>query len=201
MQVFLKNPKAKSDLKALDLIPSFWSHESFYPGPRFSMSSLMLLDQGNLSPYLVLNAQVALLLSLLDKKTPTKVFNLGPLGIVGASLLVGEVVLHEENSSKLQEYFKEYFGEIPEKGTSVGLKQVLVFNESKIRADLWDELEVGGTYIIGASTRPIQMDPSLSFEALGRSYPVGEKTEFGHRFQEEHLGLSHFEIVKVKKLA
>lgn len=200
MQVFLKNPKVKSDLNASDLIPSFWSEESFYPGPRFSMISLMLLDQEELSPYLVLNAQVALLLSLLDKKVPTKVFNLGPLATVGASLLVGEMVIHEENSPKLQEYYKEYFGEIPIDVSSTGLKQVLVFNESTIRAHLWKELEVGGTYILG-STEGIQIDPSLSFESLGRPYPVGEKTEFGHRFQEENLGLLNFEVVKIKKLA
>jgi len=162
------------------------------------MSSLMLLDEGTLSPYLVLNSQVALLLSLLDKRSPTKVFGLGPLGTVGASLLSGDLVIHEENSPKVEEYLKEYYGTIPERSSQGKLQQVLAFNETSIRSSLWEELEVGGIYIIG-SGEPIQLDKTLSFEALGRSFPVGEHTEFGHRFDDESLGLNNFEVVKIKK--
>ncbi len=199
MKVFLKNPWAKkSDLNGSDLVPSFWSNFCYYPGPRFSMSSLMLLDEQTLSPFLVLNSQVALLLSLLDKRSPTKVFGLGPLGTVGAGLLSGDLVIHEENSPKVEEYLKEYYGTIPEISSQGKLQQVLAFNETTIRSNLWEELEVGGIYIIG-SNEPIQLDKTLSFEALGRSFPVGEHTEFGHRFDDENLGLNNFEIVKIKK--
>lgn len=199
MKVFLKNPwSKKADFNGSDLIPSFWSNFCYYPGPRFSMSSLMLLDEETLSPFLVLNSQVALLLSLLDKRSPTKVFGLGPLGTVGASLLSGDLVVHEENSPKVEEYLKEYYGIIPENTSQGRLQQVLAFNETTIRSSLWEELEVGGIYIIGSSG-PIQLDETLSFEALGRSFPVGEHTEYGHRFDDENLGLNNFEIVKIKK--
>lgn len=200
MKVFFRNPKVDTDLNATDLIPSFWSDSCFYPGPGFSMSTLMVLDDQYLSPYLVLNAQVALLLSLLDIRSPTKVVRLGPLATVGASLISGDVVIHQENLSKVEEYLKEYYGSIPERLSQGELQQVLVLNEQTINPVLWDELAVGGTYILG-TRGTIQVDDTFKFEAIGRSFPIGENTEFGHRFHDETLGLNNFEIVKIKKIA
>lgn len=202
MQVLLKNPLAVVKVKDLDLLPSFWSEECWFMGPRFSMSSLMeATDPLGLSPYLVVNAQVALLLSLLDKKETTLVQNLGPLGSVGVFLFTEGALIYREDESKVKQYLEEYVGadfSLPEVQSFPD--QMIVYGENTIRMELWDKLQVGGTLILGSS-RPIMLDSSLNFEAVGKLYPLGEATEFGWRFDEENLGLEKFEIVKVRKLA
>lgn len=202
MQVLVKNPQAQIDLKDLDIIQSFWSKDCYYMGPRFSMSSLMeATDPLGLSPYLILNAQIAYLLSLLDPKATTLTQNLGPLGTVGAFLFTGKSIIHREDEIKVAKYLKEY---VPKDSGSIpapqGLPdQMIIFGEHSIRKNLWDKLEVGGTFILGATQHKISIDPAYDFEAFGSLYPVGEATEFGWRINDENIGMEWFEVVKVKK--
>jgi hypothetical protein len=77
--------------------------------------------------------------------------------------------------------------------------QMIIFGEHSIRKNLWEKLEVGGTFILGATQQKITIDPAYDFEAFGSLYPVGEATEFGWRINDENIGMEWFEVLKVKK--
>lgn len=203
MQVLLKNPYAGIDLKDLDVFPSFWSEDCLFMGPRFSMSSLMQVsDPVGLSPYLILNSQIAFLLSLLEQRTTTLAHNLGPLGTVGAYLFTKNSMIYREDESKIKKYLGEY---VPKDQGMPAVQtlpdQMIIFGENTIRQSLWEKLAVGGVFILGVSKQKITIDPTFKFEALGKLYPSGEATEFGWRFDDENIGMEEFEVVKLKKLA
>lgn len=197
MQVLVKNPFLSIDLESLDLHPSFWNPDCFYPGDDFSFGSLIdLSDSLQRSPFYFLDARVAFTLSALAP-VPTFFHGLGPLGTVAGLSRVPSGNTSEETSS-LKNYFDEYFPN-PPVFANAPFEQVITFGENRVNEKLWDDLPVGGFYLLGSIGQPIEV-PKKPFEAFGKLWPFGAPTEFGWAFTEEDLGLDDFYFSKFKKL-
>lgn len=205
MQVLVKNPYSPSKLEPKNVIESFWSADCLYLGANFSMSSLMdPSDLVGLSPFLVLDAKIAFLISQLNKVETTFARNLGPLGLVGASVHSGSKLVHEEDQKKVSRYLEEYLPKEKQNilDQSKNYDQVVMFGESTIDQTVWKNLNVGGYYILASDKSAIQIDlEHEEFEAFGKLWPYGESTEFGWRFAEEEWGLSQYEFAKIRKLS
>lgn len=197
MVVLIKNPFAL-EISSVGLEPSFWSSEHLIPGDHFSLSkSLGETLLVGYSPYLVLDAKVAFVISEAAKKDAF-CRGLGALGTVGVYVTTRCPVGHNENPEKFKSYVEEYLPADPTKNWQ-GYEQIITFGESSIDPELWSKLKVGGYYLLGSQV-PIVIKPGSLFEALGRPWPYGGPTEFGWKFNEVHFGLSHFEFVKIRKL-
>jgi|GEM_PF-1972928 len=200
MQVLVKNPLIESQYSLNKVSESFWSDDCLYPEKDFSFSELFLSGPVGLSPYLFLDAKVALLISLLNSTETLYVKNLGALGAIGAHLYSkGKIETLE--GAKTSRYLPEYLPRDKQDIfiTRKNYDQVIVFGESSIDSELWEKLTVGGYYILGGTKLEINLDVT-HFEAFGKLMPLGEATEFGWKFNEPGIGLDHFEICKLKKL-
>jgi hypothetical protein len=197
MQVLVKNPFLSLNLDSLDLLPSFWNPECLYPGDEFSFTSLLdLSDSLKLSPLFFLDARVAFTLSAMAS-VPTFFHGLGPLGTVAGLSRVPSGHSTEEIAA-LQNYIDEYFPR-PAVFTQAPYDQIVTFGETRVDEKLWDQLQVGGFYILGSIGQPIEL-PQRPFEAFGKLWPFGNPTEFGWAFNQEDLGLEDFYFSKFKKL-
>lgn len=205
MQVLVKNHLALSKVEPQNVIESFWSEKCLYLGANFSMSLLMdLSDPVSLSPFLVLDAKVAFLISQLNPVATTYARQLGPLGLIGAHLMTNSKFIHEEDPKKIGRYLDEYLPKSQQDIVSGEEKydQVVVFGESVVKPELWNKLKVGGFYILASDKAPITIDLSYEeFEAFGKRWPYGQPTEFGWRFKEEEWGLKDYEFAKIRKLS
>lgn len=199
MQVLVKNIHGEY-FKPLNVFESFWSKDCLFLGPTFSMTSLMELnDPTGLSPFLVLDAKIAFYIYQLDQSVTLLTKNLGPLGTIGAHLISGAKIFHNEDQKKMERYIKEYLLVSPvEKGGVI--EQVVVYNEKKIDVNLWKKLRVGGTYLIASSKGPLELNIPGKFKAIKRAWPVGVETDYGWVFLDEEYGLENFEFAKIKKL-
>ena len=200
MQVLVKNPLIESQYPLSKVSESFWSEDCLYPEKDFSFSELFLSGPVGLSPYLFLDAKVALLISLLNSTESLYVKNLGALGAIGAHLY-SKAKIETLDSSKISRYLPEYLPKDQQEifTTRDNYDQVMVFGENSIDRKLWDKLTVGGFYILGGTKLEIDLD-GTHFEAFGKFMPLGEATEFGWKFNGQEIGLDHFEICKLKKL-
>ncbi len=205
MQVLVKNPFSPSKPEAKNVIESFWSPDCLYLGAAFSMSSLMdPSEEVGLSPFLVLDAKIAFLISHLNPVQTTYARQLGPLGIVGAHIKTGSKFIHEEDQKKVSRYLDEYLPKDNQGLVSQAEKydQVVVYGENTINQVLWKKLEIGGYYLLATDKSGIKIDLNHEeFEAFGKLWPFGEATEFGWRFTEEEWGLNPYEFAKIKKLS
>lgn len=200
MQVLVKNPNA-SPITAPGLTPSFWSEEVLFMGPMFSMTSLMeLSDPLGLSPFLVIDAKIAFLLSLMNKGQSLYARKIGALGVVAAHIISGAGLTHHEEHKKVERYSSEYLKHsIP--AAVAPYDQVVVFGETSVDPELWKQLKTGGTYIFGSTSVPMFVNPPGTFDALGKLWPEGLATEFGWRFNDDQWGLCDLEVYKLKKLS
>lgn len=197
MEVLVKNPFAQ-EINPADVSTSFWSSDCLYMGSRFSFSSLFgQTDPLSYSPFLVLDARIAFIISQAEK-TDAYCRGLGALGTIGVTVQTRSCVGHNEDKDKFQNYVKEYLPDDPSKNWQ-GYNQIITFGENRVDPALWNRLKVGGFYLMGAEA-PLSIQPGSSFEAFGKLWPVGEATEFGWLFQEEKWGLKNFEFAKIKKL-
>lgn len=203
MQVLVENPYSPLDARPLGLSPSFWSPSTYYFSPHFSMGNLMSESiKLGLSPYVVVDARVALFLSQLTKGTSVYTRNLGALGVVVAQF-VSLSVTHNEDSKKVANYLKEY---ITPKEMIIApdlalYDQVVIFGECDIQDHLWEKLKVGGYYLLASYSEGLQITRKKEeYAVVKMSWPQGKETEFGWRFDEEELGLFGFEFTKLKKL-
>jgi hypothetical protein len=197
MQVLVKNSLVYCDFEALDLVPTFWSPDCYYPGDAFSFASLMDLSVSlRQSPFFFLDARLSFALSALS---PVSTFfqGLGPLGTVAAFSRVSSGNSSEQ-MSMLTKYFIEYFPNAPV-FSKAPYQQILTFGEGRVNEELWDQLAVGGFYVLGFLEKPIEA-PKKPYEVFGKLWPWGSPTEFGWFFQENDLGLDNFYFSKFKKL-
>lgn len=200
MQVLVKNPYATA-LPAKNVTPSFWSDECVFMDADFSMTSLMeLTDPLGLSPFLVVDAKIGFVLSMLKKGKALCTKNIGALGAVGAQILSASALKHNEDAKKFEMYAKEY---LPHKveATNGPFDQILCFNQKAIDPTLWKNLEVGGYYILATTEGSLTINPPGKFEAFGKLWPKGMSTEFGWKFKEDYLGIAGLEVAKIKKLS
>ncbi len=169
------------------------------------MSSLMdPSDTVGLSPFLVLDSKIAFLISQLNKVNTTFARNLGPLGLIAAAIQSGSRFVHEEDQKKVSRYLEEYLPKESQNIVSqeITYDQVVVFGEISIDQNLWKKLNVGGYYLIASDKSAVQIDlEHEEFEPFGKLWPLGASTEFGWRFEEDDLGLSHYEFTKIRKLS
>lgn len=205
MQVLVKNPFSESRLVPKNVIESFWSPDCLYLDANFSMSSLTgPSDSVGLSPFLVLDAKIAFLISQLNAVATTYARSLGPLGLVGASILTGSKIVHEEDQKKVSRYLEEY---LPRENQSItpdtkSYDQIVVFGGTRIDQNLWKQLNVGGYYLVASDKSAIEIDlEQEEFEAFGKLWPFGESTEFGWRFKEDQWGFTQYEFAKIRKLS
>jgi hypothetical protein len=205
MQVLVKNPFSESRLVPKNVIESFWSPDCLYLDAKFSMSSLTgPSDSVGLSPFLVLDAKIAFLISQLNAVATTYARSLGPLGLVGASILIGAKIVHEEDQKKVSRYLEEY---VPRENQSItpdtkSYDQIVVFGGTRIDQNLWKQLNVGGYYLVASDKSAIEIDlEQEKFEAFGKLWPFGESTEFGWRFKEDQWGFTQYEFAKIRKLS
>ncbi len=205
MQVLVKNPFSPSKPEAKNVIESFWGSDCLYLGAAFSMSSLMDPSEAvGLSPFLVLDAKIAFLISQMNVVDTTYARRLGPLGLVGAKIKTGSRFVHEEDQKKLSLYTEEYLLKDNQELTtqSEQYDQVADFGSHIIDQDLWKKLKIGGFYLIASDKNSIQIDlEHEEFEAFGKRWPFGGPTEFGWRFKEEEWGLNNYEFAKIRKLS
>ena len=202
MQVLIKNPYYPANLASKGLIESFWSDKCFSIGENFDFGAYQI-DTVELSPFLSIDARVAITSALLVPQKSCYARGLGSLGILAAFFMTQGKFKLEEDPQKLSPYLKEY---IPQEVASFlvteePFEQVVVFGENFIPPDLWSKLKVGGFFILASTKGAIKVDliPG-DFEAFGKLWPYGEPTEFGWRFKEAQWGLGGFEFVKLKKL-
>lgn len=157
-----------------------------------------------LSPFLVLDAKIAFLISQINAAETTYAEQLGPLGLVGAKIKSGSKFVHLEDQKKLIQYMEEYLPKENQLITTEALlyDQVVVFGSQTVNQELWKKLNVGGFYLLASDKGSIQIDlEHEEFEAFGKRWPFGGPTEFGWRFTEEEWGLSNFEFAKIRKLS
>ncbi len=205
MQVLVKNPFSPSKLEAKNVIESFWGSDCLYLGPAFAMSSLMDPSESvGLSPFMVLDAKIAFLISQMNSVGCTCAEQLGPLGLVAAKIKSGSSFVHKEDQKKLSRYGEEYLPKDNQVITteSGSFDQVVVFGSNTINQDLWKNLNVGGYYLLASDKESIRIDlEHEEFEAFGKRWPFGMPTEFGWRFNQEEWGLDNFEFAKIRKLS
>lgn len=205
MQVLVKNPFSQSKLEAKNVIESFWGSDCLYLGAAFSMSSLMgHSEMVGLSPFLVLDAKIAFLISQMNPVNVTHAQQLGPLGLIGAKIKSGSTFVHEEDQKKLNRYEEEYLPKDNQLITSRDetYDQVVAFGSHTINQELWKKLDVGGFYLLASDKDSIQINlEHEEFEAFGKRWPFGVPTEFGWRFKEEEWGLNNYEFAKIRKLS
>lgn len=165
------------------------------------MTSLMeLTDPLGLSPFLVVDARVGFTLYMLNKGRALYTRNAGALGALGAHIISGAAVTHNEDPKKFDQYAKEYLPH-PVEVASEPYDQILCFNSKTIDPVLWNKLEVGGFYILATTESSLTINPPGKFEAFGKIHPKGMPTEFGWKFSEENIGLLGLEVAKIKKLS
>jgi hypothetical protein len=165
MQVLVKNIHG-AYFKPSNVFESFWSKNCLFLGPTFSMTSLMeLTDPTSLSPYLVLDAKIAFYIYQLDLSETLLSKSLGPLGTIGAHLISGAKIFHNEDQKKMERYIKEYLLVSPVETGGV-IEQVIVYNERKIDANLWEKLKIGGNYLIASSKEPLELEIPGKFTAI-----------------------------------
>lgn len=194
MQVLVKNIYC-ADVKH-GLNPYFWDSDSFEIGPHFSMSSLLdLTDSLGLSPYFVLDAKLAFMISQLGKGN-IYIRGIGELASTAALMKAGNGYVSGDQE-RLKKYISEY---LPSDPLSVAetYQQVLTFGETDIDSSLWEKLSPGGFYYLGTRDSSLKLSAG-KFEAFGKLWPSGEPTEFGWRFGKETPELSGFEFAKIKK--
>lgn len=197
MQVLVKNIYCQ-DLQTKGLSQTFWDPDSYEMGAEFSVSSVMELSGTlGLSPYFVVDARVAFMVSQLNKGS-VYVRGLGDLAATLALMKAGSGYV-ENITKKLDQYIKEYLPSNPLKEEKL-YQQILTFGEKTIDSSLWDRLSPGGFYYMGVTEG--ELNPSgVYFEAFGKLWPYGEATEFGWRFGPDIQGLSGFEFAKLRKSA
>lgn len=202
MQVLVENPYAPLRERPTELLESFWSETTYYMTPMFSITSLLSQsDVVGLSPYALVDARVAIMISRLNPAESAFTKNVGALGMTVVAFH-SSCVGSEERRADVAKYFKEYLPQerIPVIGAQL-YDQIIVYDETEIDLELWKKLKVGGHYIFGSSKGPLSYSiPPKHFDAIGVLYPYGEATEFGWKFEEDELGLKGFEFSKLKKL-
>ena len=197
MQVLVKNSFAQ-EIELRGAHESFWDPNVFYMDDNFSISELISLsDPLGFSPFYFLDPRMAFLISQLNKGGELFARGLGPIGTVAA---MGKVqkVMHTEDFHKVGKVIEEYLPEGNFQNLS-NYDQVIVFGESEVDEILWNNLRVGGFYLIGSMGGSI-VYPKEAFEAFGKVWPIGSPTEFGWKFQDSLSGLNEFEFTKIKKL-
>lgn len=195
MQVLVKNIYC-ADLKSHGLNPYFWDSECFEIGPHFSMSSLLdLTDSLGLSPYFVLEAKMAFMVSQLGKGD-IYLRGVGALTATAALMKAGTGYVSGDQES-LKQYITEYLPADPITHKD-SYQQVLTFGETEIDSSVWEKLRPGGFYFLGTDNKTMKLSDK-KFEAFGKLWPSGEPTEFGWRFGKETPELSGLEFAKIKK--
>lgn len=157
-----------------------------------------------LSPFLVLDAKIAFLISQMETTPITYARNIGPLGLVGAYTKTNSKFIHNEDQIKIDRYVLEY---LPKENHDLvtlaqTVDQVIVFGETIVNENLWKKLNVGGWYILATDKGSLKIELDYEeYEAFGKRWPFGESTEFGWKFKEEEWGLLNYEFLKIRKLS
>ena len=206
MQVLLENPFNPLGSVTDNVTQSFWSDNCLYMDSNFSINAMLkMTDPVGLSPFFILDARIALLISLVSKNSSLLTRGLGPQAVVACLSNFKSQLEHFENPQLIDKYLAEYFP----KSYSINInkilrpKQIIIYNEIEIDLKLWEKLDIGGMYILGTTSKSpiLNLSPSR-FEAIGNLWPVGESTEFGWKFEtkNDELGLNGFEIHRLKKI-
>lgn len=116
-QVLVRNPEI--DLKEMPqgLWPTTWDEFSFWMEPNFSLArALSLTSQQELSPFLLLEARMAFLVSVLDLKTDTYLAGMSELSSLLFFLRTHKPLFSTSDFSRvLAEYTQRQFIPSPEK--------------------------------------------------------------------------------------
>jgi hypothetical protein len=191
MKVLVKNP-FNSDCPTLGLTPSFWDDDTYYPQADFSFGKIMtLIGPLGLSPYLLLDPKISFLSSL-AQKGDTYCRGLGPLGVLAVYFRSEGKISSPDREER---YEIEYLPSKP-KEAMPSFDQIVIFGETHVDLKLWDQLKVGGRYVLGAQG---DLFLNVNAETYGRHWPLGMPTEYGWKFDVKDLGLENFELMILKK--
>jgi hypothetical protein len=205
LQVLIQNHFYREKISPKGLTCSFWSSSAYFIDSTFSINStLNQEDSIGPSPYFIVDAKIALLISLLKVGKNTYVRGIGSMGTVAAISQTQSEVHNIEDEIEIAKYKEEYFPKtkLPLIKTDF-YGQVVTLNETTIDRELWAKLAIDGIYILGGSISEIQIDlMPKQFEAIGNFWPIGEATEHGWCFKNlNELGLTNFEFFRLRKLS
>jgi hypothetical protein len=193
MEVLVKNTHA-GPVPLAELAASFWDPDCFYPGPVFSYAD-SLTREFRYSPFYVLQPPVAFLLAQIGPGS-TLVRGTGALGAVlaldrsGGGRFAGDPV-------RFDRYAAEYLPASP-LSSSGPWRQVVTYGETGIDPAFWDQLSVGGIYLLGTHREP-ELPPGLEGEPRRGEWRFGAATQNGWRIHEPELGFEDFILSAFRK--
>ncbi len=130
-KVLVSNPETESITRIQDLIPTTWDKHSFWMGAGFSFAkSFMSTNPDSLSPYLLLEARAAFLISLLDTQRDTYLAGVSPLSSLLFFLRTRQQVL---STLSFENHLKEYTHRILPKASAPGtFSQIVIWDQDAV---------------------------------------------------------------------
>ena len=130
-KVLVSNPETEFITRIQGLIPTTWDKHSFWMGAGFSFAkSFMSTNPDSLSPYLLLEARAAFLMSLLDTQRDTYLAGVSPLSSLLFFLRTRQQVL---SSLSFENHLKEYTHRILPKASALGTySQIVIWDQDSV---------------------------------------------------------------------
>ncbi len=171
--VLVRNPEVSDPTQDLGLIPSTWDPSSFWMGESFAFSrSFSSTKREALSPFFLMEARAAFLLSLLDLNSDTYLAGTSEL----CSLLFflrSKAVVHATTS--FDSHLDEYTQKNPKKILETQLfSQMVIWNQS-LATGLYRLAPHGRIFLVSTQSLP-SVPEGFSLEA---SFSYEEDSEIG----------------------
>ena len=166
-QVLVRNPEVSDPTQDMGLIPTTWDPASFWMGESFSFSrSFSSATPETLSPFFLLEARAAFLLSLLDLNSDTFLAGTSELSSL-LFFLRSQSVVHATTS--FESHLSEYTQKIPKKILETQLFSQMVIWDQVLDASLYRLTPHGRVFLVSTINLPtlpagFSLEESFSYE-------------------------------------
>ena len=171
--VLVRNPEVSDRAQDLGLIPTTWDPASFWMGENFAFSrSFSSTTPSALSPFFLLEARAAFLLSLLDLNSDTYLAGTSELSSL-LFFLRSQAVVHATTS--FEAHLGEYTQKMPKKISETQLFSQMVIWDQPLLANLSRLTPHGRVFLVSTLNMPT-VPAGFSFE---ESFSYEKDSEIG----------------------
>ncbi|MBA2406238.1 MAG: hypothetical protein H0V66_15790 [Bdellovibrionales bacterium] len=149
VKVLVLNPEVNSPKATSELVRTSWDEESFWIPETFSFSQVFAETEEDLSPFMLIDARLSFLISLIDLKSTTWLKDFPPLACVLFALRSKKSFASD---SDVKKYWNEYTRQpLPDSPTT--FSQVVTF--TALSVDEMARLELGAVvFLAGFENKP-----------------------------------------------
>lgn len=165
--VLVRNPEVSDCAQDEGVIPTTWDPASFWMGENFAFSRSFSSTTGEtLSPFFLLEARAAFLLSLLDLNTDTFLAGTSELSSL-LFFLRSKAVVHATTS--FESHLPEYTHKMPKKLLETQLFSQMVIWDQALAANLYRLTPHGRVFLVSTLNLPtlpagFSLEESFSYE-------------------------------------